>query len=85
MSQNINDLPTVGDVVTALANNPKVAAVSAGGLTSLGAAAKLELINSILGTLSMFIGVLTGTVVLAVWMIKLVRYWRDTTSIEPKG
>lgn len=80
----MNELPTVGEATLAMANSPKVAAVSAGGGIGMGLAAKLELINSILGTVSMAIGVVTGTVICAVWMIKLVRYWRDTTTIEPK-
>lgn len=79
----MNNLPTVGEATLALANSPKVAAMSAGGGLGMGYAAKLELINGILGTVSMFIGVLTGTVILAVWMIKLVRYW-NSTVIEPK-
>jgi hypothetical protein len=78
----MNNLPTVGEAAISLANSPKVAAVSAGSGFGMGYAAKLELINGILGTVSMFLGVLTGTVVLAVWMIKLVRYW-NSTVIEP--
>jgi hypothetical protein len=79
----MNTLPTAGEAALALANSPKVAAISAGGGFGMGYAAKLELINGILGTISMFIGVLTGTVILAVWMIKLVRYW-NSSVIEPK-
>lgn len=79
----MNELPTVGEATLALANSPKVAALSAGSGIGMGMAAKLEVINSILGTVSMFIGVLTGTVILAVWVIKLVRYCKANT-LEPK-
>lgn len=76
-------LPTVGEAALTLANSPKAAVLSAGSGFGMGYAAKLEMINGILGTVSMLLGVLTGTVVLAVWMIKLVRYW-NSTVIEPK-
>lgn len=78
----MRDLPHVGDAALAFANSPKVAAAVASGGITTGIAARLELINGILGTLSMFIGCVTGTVVCAVWMIKLVRYWRSV-NIDP--
>lgn len=80
---SLRDLPTVGDAALALANSPKVAVASASGGVGMGYAAKLELINGFLGTASMAVGFLTGVVVLAVWIVKFVRYW-NSTVIEPK-
>jgi hypothetical protein len=81
----MDTLPTVGEATLALANSPKVAIATSGGGIGMGMLARenLEFINSILGTLSMFIGVLTGTVIFAVWVIKLIRYCKANT-LEPK-
>jgi hypothetical protein len=79
----MNDIPHVGDAALAFANSPKVAAAVASGGITTGIAAHLELINGILGTISMFIGCITGTVVCGVWILKFVRYWRSL-GIEPQ-
>lgn len=74
--------PTIGEAVASLASNPKVATAAAIGTTTLGIADKLELIQSAIGTASLFVGFVTGCVVLAIQMIKLARYWRSL-DIEP--
>ena len=81
----MNEIPTVGEAALALANSPKVAIATSGGGIGIGMLARenLEFINSVLGTASMAVGFVTGTVVCAVWTIKLVRYW-NSTAIEPK-
>lgn len=71
------------DALVTAGSSPKAAAVVATTTTTIGAAAKLDAIQGVLSTASLFVGLLTGTVVLAIQMIKLVRYWRSL-SIDPK-
>lgn len=62
--------------VEAAASSPKVAIITAGGTAGMGAAAKLELLQSAIGTGSLVVGFLTGCVVLTIQGIKLVRMLR---------
>lgn len=80
-----DELPSVSDAILTLANSPKVALASSGGGLGIGYLAKenLEAINSLLATATMAVSFITGTVVCAVWIVKFIRYWRDT-AIEPK-
>lgn len=79
----MNDPTSLGGALVAAASSPKAATVVAGTTASIGAAYKLEIIHGVLSTASLFVGLLTGTVVLAIQIIKLVRYWHSL-SIEPK-
>lgn len=85
----MKDTPIVGDAALALLNNPKVALASSGSGIGMGYLARenLEFVNSLIGTATMAVGFVTGTVVCAVWIIKLVRYWNSTAiePSEPKG
>lgn len=66
------------------ASSPKVAAGVAASTATMGAMAKLELLQSGLGTLSLLIGTLTGCVVLAIQTIKLIRVYRSfARSMRP--
>lgn len=84
MSHPMHGLPTVSDAVVTLANDPRVVSTVVGGTIGGGFAARLDMINSIIGTASLCVGFITTTVICAVQIVKLVRYWRDTTRIEPK-
>jgi hypothetical protein len=69
--------------IEAAASSPKVAAAVATGTASMGAMAKLELLQSAIGTASLLVGFMTGCVVLTVQTIKLVRVWRSWTPNKP--
>lgn len=69
--------------VESMASSPKVAAVVATGTASMGAMAKLELLQSAVGTASLCVGFLTGCVVLSIQTIKLIRVWRSWTPNKP--
>lgn len=69
--------------IESAASSPKVAAVVATGTASMGAMAKLELLQSAIGTASLFIGFMTGCVVLVIQSIKLIRVWRHWTPNQP--
>ena len=78
----MTDSPLVQSAIEA-ANDPRIAAAVGGGAIGGGLAAKLELVQGVVGTASICVGFLTGVVVLAIQMIKLVRYWRSI-GIEPR-
>lgn len=71
------------NAVEGAANSPKVAAGVAAGTTSLGAISKMEVIQSTAGTVSLLVGTLTGCVVLAIQLIKLVRVYRSWVPNKP--
>jgi len=68
--------------IEAAASNPKVATAIAAGTTSIGAAAKLEVIQGWLSVVSMGVGIVTAIVVLGIQLIRLERAWRDRRSAE---
>lgn len=69
--------------VESAASSPKVAAAVATGTASMGALAKMEVLQSAVGTASLCIGFLTGCVVLAIQSIKLIRVYRSWTPNRP--
>lgn len=73
--------------VESSASSPKVAAGVAASTASMGVMAKLEMINSLAGTISLCAGAITACLVLAIQAIKIVRVWRawDPNRIAPKG
>lgn len=75
----------IRSAVESAASSPKVAAVVATGTASMGAMARLELLQSMVGTASLCIGFLTGCVVLAIQSIKLIRVYRSWTPNRPDG
>lgn len=83
-----NGIDLVGSTVETIASSPKVATAVATTTASIGAAAKLELIQGVLSIASMAVALLTALVVLTYQLIKLVRYWRapagqtETKDIE---
>lgn len=79
----MSDAVGLGDAIATLASSPRVATAVASGSVALGAAGKLELFQGVLSTASLLVGFLTGTVVLAIQIIKLMRYMRSL-HIEPK-
>jgi len=70
--------------IEAIASSPKVATAVAAGTASLGAAAKLEMIQGLLSLFSMGIGIATAIVVLAIQIIKLVRVWKAWHAEQPE-
>lgn len=66
------------------ASNPKVATFVAAGTAAAGGALKLELVQSVIGTISLGIGMLTGGVVLAIQFIKLIRVWKAWQADAPE-
>lgn len=90
LSEQVNSLFTIDGVraaVESAASSPRVAAGVAASTASMGAMAKLEMIQSGLGLFSLFVGCLTTCVVLAIQTIKLVRIYRhwNPNRPEPKG
>lgn len=77
----MSNSPLVQTAIDA-ANDPRVAFVVSGSAIGGGIAARMELIQSVVGTLSVCIGFVTATVVCAIQIIKLIRYWRSL-GIEP--
>lgn len=73
--------------VESSASSPRVAAGVAASTASLGVMAKLEMINSLAGTISLCAGAITACIVLAIQTIKIIRVWRawDPNRVEPKG
>jgi hypothetical protein len=69
--------------VESVAGSPKVAAVVATSTAGMGIAAKLEMMQSFIGTASLCIGFLTGCVVLSIQSIKLIRVYRSWTPNKP--
>lgn len=69
--------------VEGAASSPKVAAGVAAGTASMGAMAKLEMIQSAVGTCSLCVGLMTGCVVLCIQSIKLIRVYRSWTPNKP--
>ena len=85
MSQSIKHaIDLAAPAVEAIASSPKVAAAVAAGTASLGAAAKLDVIQGALSLASMSIGIVTGVVVLAIQTIKLVRVWKAWHADKPE-
>jgi hypothetical protein len=72
--------------VESAANSPRVAAGVATATAGLGAMAKLEMINSVAGTISLCAGAITACLVLIIQAIKIIRVWRtwDPNKIPPK-
>lgn len=70
--------------IEAVAASPKFATVVAAGTTSLGAAAKFDLIQGALSLASLTVGIITACVVLAIQTIKLVRVWRAWQADQPE-
>lgn len=66
------------------ASNPKVATAFAAGTAAAGGALKLDLVQSVIGTLSLGIGMLTGAVVLGIQLIKLIRVWKAWQADAPE-
>lgn len=73
-----------GPAVEAIASNPKVATAVAAGTTTIGAAAKFDVLQGVLSMASMSIGIVTGVVVLAIQTIKLVRVWKAWHAEQPE-
>lgn len=74
----MNEPENVRSAVEVIASHPKVATAVAVANTSLGAyASTLEIWQGWLGFISLSIGCLTGLVVLAYQVIRLVRFWRQ--------
>ncbi len=74
----------VAQAVEEAASNPKVATAVAAGTAAAGGALKLELVQSVIGTFSLAVGALTGTVVLAIQLIKLIRVWKAWQADAPE-
>jgi tellurite resistance protein TehA-like permease len=70
--------------IEAAASNPKVATAIAASTAAAGGALKLELVQSVIGTMSLAIGMLTGAVVLAIQLIKLIRVWKAWQADAPE-
>lgn len=80
-----NGIALAGTTVETIASSPKVATAVATTTASIGAAAKLELIQGVLSIASMAVALLTALVVLTYQLIKLMRYWRaPADQPEPK-
>lgn len=80
----MNDPNGIKAAVETAASNPKVASIVAVTTTSLGAASTLELMQSVLGLVSLVIGCLVGLFVIRIHWIKykiLRRAW-DSGAVE---
>ena len=72
----MNDHETVWSAIEGAASNPKIATIVAAGTGAMGGAYKLGLVQEYLSTATLAVGLLTGCVVLAVQLVKLLRTWR---------
>ncbi len=86
MNEPISVWQSVTQTAEAVASSPKVATFSTAATVAAGGALKLDLIQNVMGTISIGIGILTGAVVLAIQTIKLFRVWRawQDNAPEPK-
>ncbi len=84
MNEPDNILREVVQAAEQAASNPKVATVVAAGTAAAGGALKLELVQSVIGTISLTIGAMTGAVVLAIQVIKLMRVWKAWQADQPE-
>lgn len=71
------DIGSVRAAVEAVASSPKGATAVAASTASVGAMAKFDMLQSGVGTASLFVGFITGLVVLGIQLIKLVRVYRS--------
>jgi hypothetical protein len=69
--------------VEQLASSPKVAAVVATGTASMGALARMDMIQSAIGTASLIVGFITGCLVMCIQGVKLMRVYRSWTPNQP--
>jgi len=72
----MNESAIVESALEAAASSPRVGAAVAVATASIGAAAKLDLIQGLLSIVSMGVGIVTGFVVLGIQLIRLERAWR---------
>lgn len=89
LSEQVHNLFTLDGVraaVESAASSPRVAAGVAASTASMGVMAKLEMINSLAGTISLCAGAITACLVLAIQAIKIIRVWRawDPNKVAPK-
>lgn len=84
MNEPNNVMQAAAQAIESAASNPKVATVFAAGTAAAGGALKLELVQSVIGTISLGIGMLTGGVVLAIQFIKLIRVWKAWQADAPE-
>lgn len=75
---------SVAQAFEAAASNPKVATAVAAGTAAAGGILKLDMIQSVIGTMSLAIGMMTGAVVLAIQLIKLIRVWKAWQANLPE-
>lgn len=66
------------------ASNPKVATVYAAATVAAGSSITLDIVRDTIGIVSITIGTLTGMVVLAIQMIKLIRVWKAWQANAPE-
>lgn len=71
--------------VEAAASSPKVATIVAGSTVGMGAAAKLEMLQSAIGMGSLIVGFLTGCIVMTIQAIKLIRVYRSWSPHKPEN
>jgi len=74
----------VVQAIDSAASNPKVATAFAAGTAAAGGALKLDMVQSVIGTMSLGIGMLTGAVVLGIQLIKLIRVWKAWKADAPE-
>lgn len=84
MNEPNNVMQAAAQAIEAAASNPKVATAFAAGTAAAGGALKLDLVQSVIGTVSLGIGMLTGGVVLAIQFIKLIRVWKAWQADAPE-
>ncbi len=80
----MKDHEGIAQAIEAAASNPKVATVVAAGTAAAGGALKLDMVQSVIGTMSLAIGMLTGGVVLGIQLIKLIRVWKAWQADLPE-
>lgn len=68
---------SVGQIIQEAASNPKVATFVAAGNVSTGIATQLDMITGIVAMVSVWLGAVTGAVVLLIQLLKLPRAWRE--------
>lgn len=77
-----NDEDGMQSMIESVISNWKVPAGVAAGNASLGAAARMELIQGWLAIASMSVGIVTGLLIAGWWAIRVEKAWRNRHNMK---
>ena len=83
--RELNDVwQSAVQAIDTAASNPKVATVYAAATVAAGSSITLDIVRDTIGIVSITIGTMTGAVVLAIQLIKLIRVWKAWQANAPE-